>query len=318
MKKYLPKITSLVAIAFVISQAFFASSARAEDKISVKLNDSDGEHLQGNELFKADNIYPGWSSSKTIYVKNKSETYETDLYFMLDVHEGGDAEEKLSKKLKLYVTRLGSNKSVRIGGSNDRFTLNSADEEDLFLDRLSKDAGKRYTIKIKFDEDAGNEFQGLSTNFDIDFTIKAIINPSQTITTILTNQDRIVPAEDLTQAEADTEVLGDKTPTMLDKGAEAENDGKVEGASTDCKNTEKQPWIIALVILALVLGANTFKRIKEDSYGWKFDVLAVAILLIAWYLLETCHLLRWVPFSAIAIGVVIHLGLPFLYPKTKK
>lgn len=314
MKKTFQKTKlSLTALALFVFQVIFVSPAFAEDKITVKLNDSDGPHLQGDALFEAENIYPGWSSSKTIYIKNKSETYDTDLYFMLDVN----GDKRLAKELKLYVTRLGSNQSVRIGGSNDRYDLDSADEEELFLDRLSKDAGKRYRIKIKFDEDAGNEFQGLATEFDMDFTIEAIIDPEETEEEILTEQERPVPAENLTDEQVEAEVLGDNTPTVPDKGAEAENSGLVEGASTDCKNTDKKPWIIALAVLAIALGLNAAKGAKEKSYGWKFDTLAVGILLLAWYLLESCHLLRWVPITAIIIGIFAHFFLPTILEKTE-
>lgn len=300
--------TLLTAFAF---QMVNVSKVSAEDKITVKLNDSNGQHLQGNELFKVDNIYPGWSQTKTIYVKNKSVNYDTDLYFLLDVN----GDKKLAKELKLYVTRLGSNQSVRIGGSGDRYDLDSADDEELFLDRLSKDAGKRYRIKIKFDKDAGNEFQGLSTEFDMDFTIKGIIDPNQTEEEILAIQNRVVPAENLTEEEAEAEVLGEKTPTISEEGAGDE--GIVEGATTDCKNTNKWPWVIALAILATILFINAWKKNKEEGYGWIFDTAAVVILIIAWYFLENCHLLRWVPVSAIVIGIVTHFLIPY-FLETKK
>jgi hypothetical protein len=318
------KITFLKTFTFVFLLSFFAQigfplsafAATAEekkDKIIVKWDDSSGDPIGNDKLFDANNIYPGWSESKTIYIKNRSE-YDTDLYFKFNV----TGNKKLAKELKLYVTRLGNNKSVLIGGPNDRYTLASADEEkNILLDELNSGSSERYRIKIKFDKNAGNEFQGLSTNFNVKFKIEEIISTNQTIGEIRASQNRpVVIPENLTdeQVEAsEVEVLGENTPTVSNKGAETDSTGIVKGISKDCKNTNKNPWLLALAVLATIVAINGWKDSKIKGYGWKLDALTVGNLLIGWYLLESCHLLRWVPISAILIGIIFHFFSPYVF-----
>lgn len=322
LKAHKMKITFLKTFVFVFLLSFFAqiglpTQALADDSISVKWNNSNGDSIGDDELFDADNIYPGWSESKTIYVKNNSIRRDTNLFFELDVK----GDKKLAKELKLYVTRLGDNKSVRIGGPGDRYDLDSADEKSLFLDELSMDSGKRYRIKIKFDKNAGNEFQGLSTNFDVKFQIEAI-EGSGAAAQILANQNRpIAIAENLTDEQveaAEVDVLGDNTPTISEKGAETDSTGTVKGISKNCKNTDKNPWLVALAVLATVIAINGWKDSRGKGYGWKLDALAVGILLLGWYCLESCHLLRWVPISAILIGIIFHLFSPYVFEKKEE
>lgn len=310
--------TFLLILAFQITTVprAFASA----EGISVKLDNSDGDHLRDNPLFEFDNIYPGWSSSKTIYVKNNNKEFAASLYFTVKFDKANGNDE-FAKELKLFVTRLGSNQSVRIGGSNDRFTLDSANGENLFLDNLSIGKGKQYRIKIEFDKEAGNALQGTSTKFDLKFAIEADINHAQTKKSILLAENRQIPLENLTNEQVEAEVLGENTPTISEEGIEdeeIENEGIVGGAAIICRNTSNWPWTMALIFLTGILSANIWKKHKENNYNWIFDTIAVATLIIAWYFLENCHLLRWVPISALTIGIVMHFALLFLLEISEK
>ncbi|MFZ2882717.1 MAG: hypothetical protein WA019_06610, partial [Candidatus Moraniibacteriota bacterium] len=166
MEKFKLGKISLLMMSLVLAFISLGNVAKAVDKIDVEY--PVGTNIDGDDIFDADNIYPGWQDSKTIRVKNRSTTDDTNLYFKFDVN----GDKKLAKKLKLYVIRTSDN-DYRIGGAGDRWNLKEADDESLYVDNLSTGESERYKIKIKFDEDAGNEYQGLKTKFDIDFTIES-------------------------------------------------------------------------------------------------------------------------------------------------
>ena len=295
----------LLTISLLFSGVFFTNIAWADDKIDVEY--PVGTNLNESAIFDFTNILPGWQEKKTIRVENDSETDDINLFFTIDLK----GDKKLAEELKLYVIRV-ENGSYRIGGPGDRDDLKKADEEELYMDRLSATKGKEYRIKIKFDEDAGNEYQNLEAKFDIEFEIESrVATEDETEEDILTDQGRVLGlTENLPEEEA--EVLGENTPIISEEGAGSENAGDVKGTSTTCENTKKLPWVLALIVLAIALIANTWKHVELSDYGWKFDTAGVTALVATWYLLENCHALYWVPLSAIGIGIVVHFALPSL------
>lgn len=204
------------SMVFVLVILFFPSVALAENKIDVEY--PVGTDIDGGIIFDEDNILPGWETSKIIKVKNKSTTDDTNFYIKF-VLQGN---EKLAKALKLYVIRV-SDGSYRIGGSGDRYTLKKADGERLYVDKLSKKEGEKYRIKIKFGEDAGNEYQSRTAKFKIKFTIESEEAGAGTEAEILAAEGRVVSGN----------------PSEGSEGNEQERElGITKGEQTEAINTE--------------------------------------------------------------------------------
>lgn len=297
MKKFKLEKISLIVMSLALVSMFFGNVALAVDKIDVEY--PVGTNISGDNIFDANNIYPGWEQSKTIQVKNKSTTDDTNLYFKFDVK----GDKKLAKKLKLYVIRKADN-SYRIGGVGDRWTLKEADEESLYVDKLSTGESERYKIKIKFDEDAGNEYQGLETKFDIDFTIESETAGSGTEAEILAGEGRT----DFTGDEPIEEVAGAEN--------QAGNGGEIAGQENECRSWPKWVWILALAVFVGIFGTDARRNYLRKDYGWKIAGLWTVAAVGFWYYFDKCREFGWFWYGSIIIAIVLHFV--FLYYLKKK
>lgn len=276
----------LGGLIFVLAFLFLPAVALAVDEIDVEY--PVGTNINGNDIFNEDNILPGWEDSKTIRVRNKSTTDDTNLYFKFDVN----GDKKLAGKLKLYVIRVADN-NYRIGGLGDRWDLKEADEKKLYVDKLSATEGERYKIKIKFDEDAGNEYQGLETDFDIDFTIESEDAGSGTEGEILASEGRIVsgepPAEEALEEEAG--VVGGE---------------EVAGAEEAlCESWPLWVWIVLLILYAALFNFSSFREIKEaNKIRWFWQAVYTIAALVIWYFFDKCRMYQWFPLVVVIIGMV--------------
>lgn len=290
MDQFLRKTIWLGAVLLILSVAF---GVRAEDKIDVEYKV--GTNLDGKDIFNEDNILPGWSETKTIRVQNDSETDEVNLYFKFDLKSGLD----LAKELKLYVIRK-TDGSYRIGGSGDRYNLEKADGEgDLYVDGLDPGESHQYKLKIKFNEDAGNEFQGLETEFDIDFHIESQEADNRTEEEILAFQGRVVTGE------APEEEVGEEEEVQ---GVVSEEEGEVAGEKTICKSLPLWFWIVALIvfiILSFISTKNTQESKAKSHFIWQ--LIGVVLLVIIWYLFDKCPYYKWFPIAIIIVGILNHL-----------
>ena len=278
MKKYFIKNLAVIFLGaiFLIVPANFAL---ADDEIDVEF--SDGTDIDGDEIFDEDNIYPGWEKSKTIRVQNEHPSEDADLYFTFDVN----GDKKLAEKLKLYVIKV-ANDDYRIGGEGDRWTLE---------------------IKIKFDKDAGNEYQGLETDFDIDFQIESGEAGSGTEGEILAGEGRVVsgnpPAE---------EVQGATTEEGGQGG------GEIAGQEEKCQSWPKWVWILALAIFAGIFGYDARKNYVREEYGWKIALLWTALAVGFWYYFDKCREFQWFLYGAIIIAIAGHFLYLYLLRKKVK
>ncbi|KKP80353.1 MAG: hypothetical protein A2271_04730 [Candidatus Moranbacteria bacterium RIFOXYA12_FULL_35_19] len=299
MKKYFIKNLAVIFLGaiFLIVPANFAL---ADDEIDVEF--SDGTDIDGDEIFDEDNIYPGWEKSKTIRVQNEHPSEDADLYFTFDVN----GDKKLAEKLKLYVIKV-ANDDYRIGGEGDRWTLEEADEEELYVDRLDSGEEEEYEIKIKFDKDAGNEYQGLETDFDIDFQIESGEAGSGTEGEILAGEGRVVsgnpPAE---------EVQGATTEEGGQGG------GEIAGQEEKCQSWPKWVWILALAIFAGIFGYDARKNYVREEYGWKIALLWTALAVGFWYYFDKCREFQWFLYGAIIIAIAGHFLYLYLLRKKVK
>jgi len=216
------------------------------------------------------------------------------LYFKFDLKGGDD----LAKELKLYVIRK-SDGNYRIGGAGDRYDLEEADDEgDLYVDRLDPEESNQYEIKIKFNKDAGNEFQGLNTEFDIDFQIESRSADDRTEEEILTSQGRVVTGEASEEEPEETEEV---------QGVGSEGEGIVAGEDTTCKSWPLWFWIVALIIftaLSFISTKNTQEKKAKSHFVWQ--LIAVGLMLGLWYLFDKCPYYKWFPIGVIVVGILNH------------
>ncbi len=303
-------IFGLAIIGFGIGGGF---DVQAKDKIDAEY--PSGTNLNGKKIFNESNIYPGWSKTKIIRVNNDSgndagdEGTDVNLYFNFDVK----GDKTLAEKLKLYVVRIADN-NYRIGGTGDKYTLRSADNKNLYVDRLSATKGKEYKIKIVFDREAGNEYQNLETLFNIDFTVESEEVGGQTEEEILTAQGRTV-----TGGAGDDESVGN-TPSpppgggsTLGVSEEGENNGQVAGAET-CRSWPLWVWILVLIIFG---GASLLNNKKYTLVNFKkhfgLQTGMVILLIVFWYFFDECRNYRWFPIITLVGGI-----LNQLYSQTRR
>lgn len=269
-------------------------NAQAESYVDVEY--PVGTNLNGSKIFKAENIYPGWSESKTIRVRNKNTEDKANIFFKFNVKGN-----KFGKKLNLYVVRKKDN-SYRIGGAGDRWTLDSFDGKLLYVDRLDPKESKQYIVEIKFDKDAGNEYQGLNVKFDIDFNLEekiSMLNISeqQNEINILNSEGR----EDFTgnpPAE-----LGKETKNI--NGSES---GKTLEKENNCKSLPFWVWFLSIIAFLGLSLFSTYKTKTEkikQHFGLQLGGVVGAILL--WYYLDQCHYYGWFPVSVIIVGIANHI-----------
>ncbi len=280
-----------------------------ENKIDVEYPVS--HDLDGGDIFNEENIYPGWSKKKEFTVENESVESEVDLFLQIDLKDG----EKLAKELKLYIIRDDDN-SYRIGGAGDKWDLEDADDEGyLYFDRLDEGEEEQYEIKIKFDKDAGNEFQGLETEFDIDFKIEGEeVEEGVSEEDVFASQGRVVtgeaPADETgEEPEEEPEVQGEyeEAPELstYDKSDQPATD--VKGTSSECVSWPPfWVWIIALVTIIVSLIISDYRNFRRREYGWKFDLFLMITAVLLWYFFDNCKIHLWFLFGSLASGVLIH------------
>ena len=283
-------LSKIILTALISFSGFliFAGTVFAEDKIDVEY--PVGTNINGDHIFSSDNIYPGWETSKTIRVRNASTTDDTNLYFTFKINSGSN----LAGKLKLYVVRVADN-NYRVGGAGDHWTLDSADGKDLYVDKLNATESEQYKIKIKFDENAGNEYQDLKTKFDIDFMIESVNAGNGTAGQILAAQGRTVTG-------APPEVLGAETTNPV-----TEATGEVAGAES-CKSIAWYVFALMLLVYAGLINFHLWYHLAlQVSPRWVLEVVLTVAALAGWFYLDSCRNNRWFTYAVIIVGFVSYL-----------
>jgi len=232
------KIFLSIGFSIVAGTLLFVSPALAARSIDVS--------GASDHMLSADNIYPGFSTDETVEVTNTGDE-PVDVYFKFDL----DGDDFLADKLKLYVMRT-SDYSYRVGGSGDRMTLDDADGDELFIDRLSVGEDQDYKIKISFDKNAGNEYQDKEADFDIKMGFEAEATPAN---------PPLRPG--FTGEAPEEEVAGVSTPS----GEENEGEEELAGAESEktCQSWPIWVWIMVIIIYAIILTIYLQKNYKNQK-----------------------------------------------------
>ncbi|NMA64825.1 MAG: hypothetical protein GX957_01100 [Clostridiaceae bacterium] len=162
------KIISLVFIiigSLLITTVSYAwvspGSFGVNNELDITLFDENGKEIpkeEGFRLFDADNIYPGWSNSYTLRIKNKKNKLAS-YTITIDFEDKDTGLYLLSDVLAL--------KSEREGNINE-FRLKEL-KNKLLQKKTEIGAGKThvYNFTLSMDEEAGNEYQNLSLDVEL-------------------------------------------------------------------------------------------------------------------------------------------------------
>lgn len=326
MKKISFKLFLLLLFLFF---AFSNHLVLAKNENEIDVEDLSGNNIDGKYIFNESNIYPGWYKVKTVNIKNKSDS-KVELYIKFKLKNG----EKLAEALNVYAIRKSDN-AYKIGGYGDKFTLLTANNQDLFVENLEAGESQKYYIVIEFDKNTGNEYQNLSTRFDASFTIegKTSKNSSDSDEEILTNQGRIVSDQAvnnisfssesfLEQDENDnvTQISSDTIENKKDDSKELkssnENNGIVEGENVCQDNWSFWIWILIVVVFIILylLIAINIESSEENKRGLFWQLIFLIVALLIWYFFDNCYNYIWVPI----IEAICSLSFSVLFYKNNK
>jgi hypothetical protein len=142
---------SIILSAVIFSGVFlFYQSARAEE---VQFGDKDIFVDFDGLPFNLSNWAPGNSAQKTIVINN-NENFDIDVYLKA-------SSTSTDKSLANVLTITTNNQSKHL---SDLF------DNNITLGSVNSGGSQDYDVAIKFDEDAGNEYQGKTINFDFIIT----------------------------------------------------------------------------------------------------------------------------------------------------
>jgi len=264
---------------FCIGAVFFLAlcfSAQAEVKINISPD--------GDKLFEVKNAVPGDSKTEKVRVYNDGTDAE-DLYIRINNLTG----KNLAGEIKFYLTDDSSGKYF-IGGPGDRFTLKKIDkDEEIFIERLDAGKSNKYKIKLKFDEAAGNKFQGEKTKFDIDFGFISRIAGATTPLPLRPGQ-----------------VAGGTEEGVLENtaGAVQGTGEEVAGAQMVCSEWPLWVWILILIIYAVGFNYVSFYNYKERrKVRWFWQIVLTTAAYLLWLYFDECDLYWWFPYALIIAGL---------------
>jgi len=275
---------------------------------------------EDDSLFEVENAVPGETYAKEITVENNHEN-DFDVYIDIDDRGSFSPEERdFAKKLDFEIVDAG-NGSVFVDGMN---LLEAINKGDIFLETLennddgSNDEKNTYEMRLTFDKDAGNEYQGRELrSFDISIHVKGEEvdgdsddndesgDPDETPTLFTALSGGGSPesvAGEETSTESGSE--GDEVFEEEVNGSSTE-DGVISGVEDVCRGWPWWVWLLLLILFAAGFNAGNVVRVAE----WKkYDAVAKIALgvgaLAVWYFFDICREYEWFLFGSAAVMLV--------------
>lgn len=290
MNTIIKKIGFLTGIIVLLGFAGGAQAQSAETDLPgmIDVEFDSGININGDKIFDVEGIAPGQKVTKNIQIQNKHASDEVRLYMWFDVK----GDKFLADELKIYVIR--DDGSYRVGGSGDHYTLAGANDEDyLYINRLDPGESEKYKVRVKLDEEAGNEYQGEETRFHIKFKIEQVEDEA--------TDDEVFDAQGRTVSGNEPEVAG-ATTTATETGTSSEGqngrvvgltktvEGAVAGVQSVCQGWPLWAWIILLVVtigIVLLIGSGA----SALHLFWHLVPVIAAVVL--WYFFDQCREHTW-------------------------
>lgn len=302
---------------------FMYNNAFAEvNCLEVRNADNLITHQEQNKIYVEKNIYPGWSKSNDFTVKNKCLETAT-AYMTFDIN--GNVNDVLSNILDVSILK----ESNIIQSAQ---TLNSMYGQVINLGDIEGGQVVSYEINVKFRDNAGNEYQGLASNFNIRYQLEqklvnTIINTNDgnkkrkkkkkkkkktVVRTILRGiaSNNIVNINDDNNIDNDTSSAMQRTVNNDNEDAQKNQDkeeaGHVAGERT-CHSWSWWIWFIFILIYGGVMYSIyrnvSDKNINKYNFLWYSAVLLLTLIL--WYFFDTCHINKWFPVVSIIVEIVL-------------
>ncbi len=274
---------ALPVLIFFAAGLFLVSPVLAADELDLDRND--------DEWFGVENMMPGESATEEFCAQNDHATEAGDYFLNIDDVADGD----LANRLKFYLRDKSSGKYL-IGGSGDRFTVDEMNSAgDVFIERLEPGEENCYSMKIKFDEDAGDDFQDREVTFDFNFTLVSEVAAG------VTPPFRLGVPEG--GVEPTPEEIAEDFPAVA--GAETAEEGEVAGAAgtAACTSWPLWAWILLLVAHTGITNVKQlFHGLVIRQWGSALQAGSAAGALLSWYLYDGCR--SYSPEIPIAIMVI--------------
>jgi hypothetical protein len=227
-------------------------------------------------IFSQANIAPGDSFTKPVTVTNNSSTNQQFKFKATATDPIGI----LSDKITIQVVNTGTG----LEKYNNTLAKLYADGE-INLDVLAPTTPTQYNFMAKFDETAGNEYQGLSERFDltIGFAAAPTTNPATVGGGISNPANPLLALAGFLGFTPTTVTTTTETPAV----AGTENQNEVKGNEDHEKGITKTCfwwWIIALILAAVlaIYGVYLSKSKRETWFGQLWYIWPVILGIAAW------------------------------------
>lgn len=313
MKKLLN--LSLFVLVLLIGWQVSVQAAHAGTNLTVVCNNEGPCTTSPNApLFSETNLVPGETRSQTVTIINNDSGDTCQIGF---TENGSEFEGvDLSEKFYAAVTDGGTNFVGIVSGGSASNALSFRQLFDTVsqynLGILSPGSSRTYTWLATFDKDAGNEYQGLSTNFEIVFGFTCNTpstsppGPASSSTSSNNGGGGGTGGGDTPQSFS---VLGVVTDQALAFGGQIlgtgtdtseitemtldETPGEVAGAISDVCSNWKQylPWILLVVQVLLILCLELLfrHRRKSNITIWALAAAVTMVSIALFYLLRECN-----------------------------
>ena len=288
------------------------------------------------------NLAPGDSILKNFSVDNGTdETVALSMKIASALSE--NPQNPLSKMIVLQIKRPDGSFAPMPGGNSfvtlfELYQKNSGSDPFFEFDALAGPTSvpAPYQLLATFSKDAGNEFQGLETRFDLSVNIRSEkFDPDSDLPVSRQNDeddgdddgdgnddsdsdngnDEVSPAGD---GPVDSfqilgpAILSDISEPSLGGGLQENTaEAKVAGATDskgNCKNIfGKELWIFLLAVYNLLVVFNLFQGFKQQlKPRWAVEALLTASALGAWIFLDSCFAFSWFPLAILLSGFAIY------------
>lgn len=262
-------LTFLIFLGFVlINNKVYASDRTVVCKESgCKIDDN-------SALFKYSNVYPTWSKSKEVKIKND---YPSLMKVYVDISDHNFKNTGFDDVFEIEIKKSGKNiygpKTLKDFESKGKVSLGT----------ISKDSDKTFEIKVKM-KDVGNEYQGKSIKFDLDLKFEAQeVADNTVVSTPVIN--RVIQ-----------QVLGKSTQAEFKKPT-------VEDNNTSNSQTKKEE------IKDQDTGEILGEKDCESNYFWLFTYLLTILLLISLWFFQNNYLKLIVLFTSAISAYFIYLNI---------
>ncbi len=286
-----------------VAMLFVGATGASAQQIDVDWN---GDR---NPTLSKTNMAPGQAVEHKIGVRNDTPE-PMDVYINLDRASDAEFDNDFSKQFDFYVIDNSSGKYL-VGGKGDRMNLKEAVEDgDTFIERLDAGEKNTYLVRARFDKDAGNEFQGRSTKFDITMQISGELTAGGA-----GGGAAPIPYRPGQQAG------GNDTPEPEVLGAEDDNqNGDAGNGSTDANGNilgaaDRQcqslfpwwAWVLGVIGFAVLFNGARLLNIPRARHI--FQIVAIVLAIGGWFFYDNCRDYWWsLIIAAIAAAISMFLA----------